>query len=274
MKQLIYPTLAALGLLLTPGAKGAEAVPVDLDSPTGRVSYAVGLNVGMNLKSQGVVVDPDAVAQGLRDAFAGRPNLSQEEASQAITSHLQEIRAKAQAKQQEEARVNRAAGAAFLAENAKKDGVKTTASGLQYKVLFEGRGEVPKDNHTVTVHYRGKLIDGTEFDSSFSRNEPTSFGVKGVIPGWTEALLMMRVGAKWELFIPADLAYGDQQRGEHIKPGSTLIFEIELLSSKGPEPIVSDIIKVPSPEEMSRGAKIETLKPEDVERLKAEQNKK
>jgi FKBP-type peptidyl-prolyl cis-trans isomerase FklB len=274
MKRLIYTTFLASGLLLAASVQAAAEAELDLDAPSNKVSYAIGLNIGMNLKAQGFEVDPNVIAKGVKDAFGGRPELSQEEARTAIVEYQQNIQAKMQAKLQAESKANREAGAAFLAENAKKEGVKTTASGLQYKVLFEGRGEVPKADHTVTVNYRGTLIDGTEFDSSYSRNQPATFGVRGVIPGWTEALLMMRVGARWQLFIPADLAYGDQQRGEFIKPGSTLIFEIELLSSKGPEPIVSDIIKVPSAEEMKKGAKIETLKPEDVERLKAEQNKK
>jgi len=191
------------------------------------------------------------------------------------------MRNKQMEKAKEAAAKNREAGEAFLAANAKKDGVKSKEVTLpdgkkfsfQYKVLTEGKGEIPKENHTVTVNYRGTLIDGTEFDSSYKRNEPTSFGVTQVIKGWTEALLMMPVGSKWQLYIPADLAYGDQQKSAQILPGSTLIFDIELLSTKGPEPIVSDIIKVPSAEEMKNGAKIETIKAEDVEKLKAQQKK-
>jgi FKBP-type peptidyl-prolyl cis-trans isomerase FklB len=269
-KRLIHTTLVAAGLLLTLGLQAEDAKP---EAPKDKLSYAIGLNIGMNLKAQNFQIDPEVIAQGLRDAMAGKPALTEEEARSVIMTYQQDLRAKAEEKRKEASKASREAGAAFLAENAKKDGVKVTASGLQYKVITEGTGEIPKENHQVSVNYRGTLIDGTEFDSSYSRNQPATFGVTGVIKGWTEALLMMPVGSKWQLFIPADLAYGDQQRGEHIKPGSTLVFEIELLSTKGPEPIVSDIIKVPSAEEMKKGAKIETLKPEDVEKLKAEQKK-
>jgi FKBP-type peptidyl-prolyl cis-trans isomerase FklB len=163
---------------------------------------------------------------------------------------------------------------AAFAVQAQGAGQQTTSStGLIYQSLKDGTGASPAASDVVKVHYRGTLTNGTEFDSSYKRGEPASFGVTGVIKGWTEALLLMPVGSKWQLFIPADLAYGDQQRSEVITPGSTLIFEIELLATKGPEPIVSDIIKVPSAEEMKKGAKIETLKAEDVEKLKAEQKK-
>jgi len=270
-KRLIQTTLLTSVVLWGTAVKAQD--PAKPAAPADKLSYAIGLNVGMSLKAQDFEVDADVIAQGLRDALAGKPALTEEEARTAIMPYQQELRAKQQEKAQAASKANREAGAAFLEENAKKDGVKTTASGLQYKVLTEGKGETPKENHQVTVNYRGTLIDGTEFDSSYKRNQPATFGVTGVIKGWTEALLMMPVGSKWQLFVPADLAYGDQQRGQHIQPGATLIFEIELLSTKGPEPIVSDIIKVPSAEEMKKGAKIETLKPEDVERLKAEQNK-
>ena len=271
MNRLIHSTLIASGLIM---ATGLHAEDAKAEAPADKLSYAFGLSVGMQLKGAGFDVDPNVLSQGLHDAFAGKPALTEQEAREVIAAAQQSLRAKAEEKRQAASKENREAGAKFLAENAKKDGVKTTATGLQYKVLVEGSGEIPKENHQVTVNYRGTLIDGTEFDSSYSRNQPASFGVTGVIKGWTEALLMMPVGSKWQLFIPADLAYGDQQRSQQITPGSTLVFEIELLSTKGPEPIVSDIIKVPSAEEMKKGAKIETLKPEDVERLKAEQSKK
>lgn len=271
MNKLIVSTLAASSLLWTCSLRAEDPKPADV--PEDKLSYAIGLSMGMQLKSQGYEVDLDVIARGFRDAFAGTPALTEQEAGTAIRSYQMTLREKAEKKQQEQLKTNHEQGAAFLAENAKKKGVKTTASGLQYKVLVEGKGEIPKENHTVTANYQGTLIDGTEFDSSYKRGEPSQFGVRNVILGWTEALLMMPVGSKWQLFVPADLAYGDQQRGQVITPGSTLIFEIELLDTKGPEPIVSDIIKVPSAEEMKKGAKIETLKPEDVERLKAEQKK-
>jgi FKBP-type peptidyl-prolyl cis-trans isomerase FklB len=268
MNKLTVATITTTCLLWIGSLQAEDATKPAI--PADKLGYSIGLNIGASLKGQGFEVTTEAISKGISDAFAGKPGLSQEEAMQTIRAYQTELRAKAEEKAQQAAKVNREKGAAFLAENAKKPGVKTTASGLQYKILVEGKGEIPKENHTVTAQYRGTVIDGAEFDSSYNRGEPSQFGVTGVIRGWTEALLMMPVGSKWQLFIPADLAYGDQQRSEVITPGSTLIFEIELVSTKGPEPIVSDIIKVPSAEEMKKGAKIETLKPEDVERLKAE----
>ncbi len=268
--RLFQTTLIAASLLGTTMLRAEDAPK--LETTKDKVSYAIGMNVGRNLKAQGFDVDAAIISQALSTALAGgTPALTEEEARNAIMGYQQELRAKQQEKAKEASAKNREAGVAFLAENAKKDGVKTTPSGLQYKIITEGKGEVPKENHQVSVNYRGTLIDGTEFDSSYKRGEPASFGVTGVIKGWTEALLMMPVGSKWQLFIPADLAYGDRQMGAQITPGSTLIFDIELLSTKGPEPIVSDIIKVPSAEEMKKGAKIETIKAEDVEKLKAQQ---
>jgi len=269
MNKAAIATITTTCLLWTGAIQAAEDAAKP-EVPADKLSYSIGLNIGMSLKNQGFEVSPDVIAQGMRDAMAGKPGLSEEDAMQTIRSYQMQLRAKAEEKRVSAAKQNQEKGAAFLAENAKKPGVKTTASGLQYKVLVEGKGEIPKENHTVTANYRGTLIDGTEFDSSYKRGEPSQFGVTGVIRGWTEALLMMPVGSKWQLFVPAELAYGDQQRSEVITPGSTLIFEIELVATKGPEPIVSDIIKVPSAEEMKKGAKIETLKPEDVERLKSE----
>jgi FKBP-type peptidyl-prolyl cis-trans isomerase FklB len=269
---LLTATLAVAGTLL------AQDTP-KLETTKDKVSYAVGLNVGRNLKANGFEIDAATLARGLSDAMAGgATSLSDEEARSILMAYQGELREKQQAKLKEGSRANREAGATFLAENAKKDGIQShevtlpdgSKHSFQYKVLKAGDGEVPKDNHQVTVNYRGTLIDGTEFDSSYKRGEPAPFGVTGVIKGWTEALKLMPVGSKWQLFIPPDLAYGDQQRGGQIQPGSTLIFDIELLATKGPEPIVSDIIKVPSAEEMKKGAKIETIKAEDVEKLKKE----
>jgi FKBP-type peptidyl-prolyl cis-trans isomerase len=270
--SLLTATLAVAGTLI------AQDAP-KLETTKDKVSYAVGLNVGRNLKANGFEIDAATLARGLSDAMGGGATaLSDEEARSILMAYQGELREKQQAKLKEGSRANREAGAAFLAENAKKEGVKShevtlpdgSKHSFQYKVLKQGDGELPKDNHQVTVNYRGTLIDGSEFDSSYKRGEPATFGVTGVIKGWTEALKLMPVGSKWQLFIPADLAYGDQQRGGQIQPGSTLIFEVEVLATKGPEPIVSDIIKVPSADEMKKGAKIETIKAEDVEKLKKE----
>ncbi|MEO8429807.1 MAG: FKBP-type peptidyl-prolyl cis-trans isomerase, partial [Verrucomicrobiota bacterium] len=157
-------------------------------------------------------------------------------------------------------------GEAFLKQNATKEGVKTTPSGLQYKVLKEGAGKTPKATDTVEVNYRGTLIDGTEFDSSYKRGQPYTTSVMGVVKGWTEALQMMKVGSKWQLFIPSELAYGPRPGGRDIGPNAVLVFEVELLEIKPPtpppgaQPVTSDIIKVPSAEELKKGAKIEVIK--------------
>jgi FKBP-type peptidyl-prolyl cis-trans isomerase len=173
----------------------------------------------------------DLVVKGIRDALKGeKPLMTPEE----MNKILVELKRKVTAAQQEERKMaaekNRAEGEAFLAENAKKKGVVTLPSGLQYKVLKEGDGASPNGTDNVTVHYRGTLIDGTEFDSSHKRNQPATFRVNGVIRGWTEALQMMKPGAKWLLFIPAKLAYGERGAGSSIPPGSTLIFEVELVA--------------------------------------------
>lgn len=265
--RLIQTALVATSLLGAGLLRAADAPK--LETTKDKVSYAIGMDLGIKIKRAGFDVDTAIIATAINDALAGKaPPLSQEEAGTVIRAYQQEMAAKQQEKAKDVAAKNREAGAAFLAANAKKDGVKTTASGLQYKIITEGKGEIPKANHQVTAHYRGTVIDGTEFDSSYKRGEPAPFGVTGVIAGWTEALQLMPVGSKWQLFIPADLAYKDQQRSEVILPGSTLIFDIELVSTKGPEPIVSDIIKVPSAEEMKKGAKIETIKAEDVDKHK------
>ena len=267
MNKLTVATITASCLLQVGSLHAADAAKPAV--PQDKVGYALGLNIGASLNGQGFEVTPAAIDQGIRDALAGKPGLSQEETMQTIRAYQVELQAKMREKAMQASKGNRDKAAAFLAENAKKSGVKTTASGLQYKVLVEGKGETPKENHTVTAQYRGTLADGTEFDSSYKRGEPAQFPVTGVIRGWTEALLMMPVGSKWQLFIPPDLGYGDEQPSPLIGPGSALIFDIELVATKAPEPIVSDIIKVPSAEEMKNGATIQTLKPEDVERLKA-----
>jgi len=198
-----------------------------------RVSYSIGLNIGNNLKQQGVEVDPAVLVRGVQDAISGAKALmTPEEVQQCMTQFQQEMNEKQLANAAKEADKNMKEGEAFLAENKKKEGVVTLPSGLQYKVITPGTGATPKATDTVTTHYRGTLIDGTEFDSSYKRGEPASFPVNGVIPGWTEALQLMQVGAKWQLFIPANLAYGSRGAGGRIGPNATLIFDIELLGIK------------------------------------------
>jgi FKBP-type peptidyl-prolyl cis-trans isomerase FklB len=247
-----------------------------LSDDKARVSYAIGLNIGHNFKQQNLDVDSDLVGRAIRDVMAGNPELMTEaEVKATLTAFQNEFRAKQQARMAQLAITNKADGEAFLATNKNQPGVITLADGLQYLVLTNGSGATPAATDKVTVNYRGTLLDGTEFDSSYKRGEPASFPVGGVIPGWTEALQKMSVGSKWKLFIPAGLAYGEKgQRG--IPPNSLLIFEVELISiapatpaAPAPvavpaQPLTSDIIKVPSAEEMKKGAKIEVIKPEDA----------
>ena len=199
-----------------------------------KASYSYGVDVATRLKQQGIELDASALTRGISDAYTGSElALTDDDRSQAKTEFQTQLRDALTKKQSETADINLATGKAFLDENAKKPDVITTASGLQYKVLTTGDGKQPKATDTVTTHYKGTLIDGREFDSSYKRDQPASFPVKGVIAGWTEALQLMHVGDKWQLFIPAELAYGATKRSELIDANSTLIFEIELLSIKG-----------------------------------------
>lgn len=201
------------------------------------VGYGVGLDIGRNIKKSELDVNPEAVAAGIRDGLTGaKPKLTDEQIQQAMQAVQQEMMKKQMAKAEEEkaksaveGAKNKKDGEAFLAANKKKDGVVTLPSGLQYKVVTAGKGAKPTATSVVKTHYRGTLIDGTEFDSSYKRGEPVKFPVNRVIKGWTEALQLMPVGSKWQLFIPSELAYGEQGAGETIGPNSTLIFDVELL---------------------------------------------
>jgi FKBP-type peptidyl-prolyl cis-trans isomerase len=195
-----------------------------------KVSYGYGMEIGKNLKRQGIEIDPDLLAKGLKASLAGEKTLmTEDEVRQTMMSFQQKMQSQRAEKSKKEGEENKTKGEAFLAENKKKEGVQTTPSGLQYKVITKGTGPMPKSEDTVKTHYRGTLIDGTEFDSSYKRGEPATFGVTQVIKGWTEALLMMPVGSKWQLFIPGDLAYGPGGR-PGIPPNATLLFDIELLA--------------------------------------------
>ena len=226
--------LAALGLLAgtLSAADSAPALKTEQD----KISYSIGLNIGRNFKSQGIDANPDLVGAAIRDVLKGnKPLLTEEEAMAVLGNFQKEMRAKQMAKASESGDKNKKEGVAFLAANKTKDGIKTTASGLQYKVIKAGTGKIPKATDTVKTHYAGTLIDGTEFDSSIKRGEPATFPVGGVIKGWTEALQLMPVGSKWQLFIPADIAYGEPGRPPVIGPNATLIFDIELLSIEAGE---------------------------------------
>jgi len=211
--------IVVLGVLFLVSQVSAQENLV-LKNQKDKVSYIIGMNIGNDLKRQSIDISPKILAEGVQQALAGsKPLLTEQEIQETMMAFQKEM----MAKQKER-------GDAFLAENKKKEGVKTLPSGLQYKVIKAGTGKKPKLNDTVMTHYRGTLIDGTEFDSSYKRGQPVSFLVSGVLPGWTEALQLMEEGAKWQLFIPSNLAYGERGAGGVIGPNATLIFEIELVS--------------------------------------------
>jgi FKBP-type peptidyl-prolyl cis-trans isomerase FklB len=214
----------------TTGANAAA--PVTLKTDYEKQSYAMGMNLGLGLHHQGMTLDPALVARGMKDAMTGgKTVLTEDEARTAVQQLQSSVREKMEAKTKEAGVENRKQADEFLAANKSKDGVMTTPSGLQYKILTAGNGPKPTASDTVSCNYRGTTIDGKEFDSSYKRGQPAQFPVGGVIKGWTEALQMMPVGSKWELFIPPDLAYGDRPpQGADIGPGDALIFELELLS--------------------------------------------
>ena len=221
-------------------ATATKSAAAPLTSRKQKFSYALGMNIatglGANLKKQGVEVDWSILAQGLKDgASGGKTQLTEQEAKAILTDVENDVKKEAQEKMKAAADKNKAEGEAFLAANKDKEGVKTLPSGLQYKVLTEGTGPKPAATDTVVCNYRGTLINGTEFDSSYKRGEPATFPVGGVIKGWTEALQLMPVGSKWQLFIPSALAYGERGAGAEIGPGATLVFEVELISIKPKE---------------------------------------
>jgi FKBP-type peptidyl-prolyl cis-trans isomerase len=216
-----------------PGASGAgkTQAPLALKTQKDKFSYALGMNLGANLHKQSVPVDPNIMARGLKDALAGgKTLLTEEEARAAITAVQSDMHEKQQAKMQAAGDANKKEGEAFLANNKAKEGVVALPSGLQYKVLKEGNGPKPMATDSVVCNYRGTLINGTEFDSSTKHGGPATFPVNGVIKGWTEALQLMPVGSKWQLFVPSDLAYAERGAGGDIGPNATLIFEVELVS--------------------------------------------
>ena len=226
-----------------PSTTAKSAAPLALKTPKDKFSYSLGMKMGENLKKQSVPVDPAILERGLKDGLAGgKMLLTDEEAQAAITEVQNDMRKKQQEKMQEIGAANKKEGADYLATNKTKEGVVTLPSGLEYKVVKEGTGPKPTAGDTVVCNYRGTLINGTEFDSSSKHGGPATFPVSGVIKGWTEALQLMPVGSKWQLFVPSDLAYGDRGAGADIGPDTTLIFDVELLSiqdkskEKAPEP--------------------------------------
>lgn len=208
----------------------APAVAKELKTDKEKVSYAIGMSIGSDMQRQELDLDVKLLTEGLSAAYSNQETLlNQEDMVKVLVAFQQKKQAELQAKATEISAKNKADGQKFMEENAGKQGVKTTASGLQYEVLTKGEGATPTANDKVTVNYRGTLVDGTEFDSSYKRGEPVSFPVSGVIAGWTEALQLMKEGDKFRLVIPSDLAYGERGAGQLIGPGSTLVFEVELI---------------------------------------------
>ena len=221
-----YLLSMVLGVILMGTPCLAEEKP-DLKNEKAKINYSVGYQIGADFKRQGVEINPEALVKGIQDALSGEKGLmTPQERRNTLVNLQRQVAALKEQDKPKQAQEYRGEGREFLAENAKKAGVKTMDSGLQYKVIREGAGRSPGVTDTVTVHYRGTLIDGTEFDSSYRKDKPATFRVDRVIPGWTEALQLMREGAKWQLFIPPDLAYGE--RG--TLADKTLIFDVELIS--------------------------------------------
>jgi len=219
-------------------AKKPAPAPFTLKTPKDKASYAYGLSLGQGMKKNAVDLDPSVIYRGIKDGLGtGKPLMTEEEVRATITAFQTDLRQKQQARMQALAESNKKEGETFLAENKTKEGVVTLPSGLQYKILQEGDGPKPTATDTVVCNYKGTLLDNTEFDSSYKRGQPATFPVNGVIRGWTEALQLMPVGSKWQLFIPPDMAYGSRGTpGGNIGPNATLVFEVELLSIKTPPP--------------------------------------
>ncbi|QJW92423.1 FKBP-type peptidyl-prolyl cis-trans isomerase [Spirosoma taeanense] len=214
-----------------PAATAKSTAGATLTSSLDSISYSIGLYMAQNLKQQGMTdLNSTLLSRGIEDALkGGKTQLSQEQAGQILNAYAQKQYAIHNAENLKASAENKKIGEAFLAENKTKSGVTTTASGLQYSIEKEGTGAKPTATDRVKVHYTGRLLDGKVFDSSVERGQPAEFGVGEVIRGWTEALQLMPVGSKWKLYIPAELAYGDRGAGAEIKPGSTLVFDVELL---------------------------------------------
>jgi FKBP-type peptidyl-prolyl cis-trans isomerase FklB len=225
--KLIWLVIACMFLASSPVL--AEEKPA-LKTPKEKSSYVIGVDVGRTLQKAGVEIDADLLARGIRDALAGGKLLmNEQEIQETMTAFQAEMTVKQARARKELGEKNEKEGEKFLAENGKKPGVTTLPSGLQYKVLRPGKGRKPQPQDIVKVHYRGTLINGTEFDSSIRRGQPARLAVNRIIPGWTEALQLMEEGAKWQIFIPSNLAYGERGAGGSIGPNATLIFEVELL---------------------------------------------
>lgn len=229
MRNLWMAVLVVVGSVGVVGAGSARAM--DLPEQSDKQGYSIGYQLGADFKAKEIVINPDALLAGIKDATAGaEAALTQEQMHQVMADLQKQVEEKRRAQLLKDAEVNKLAGEKFLAENGAKEGVVTLESGLQYKIITAGEGAKPTATSSVNVNYRGTLLDGTEFDSSYKRGKAVTFPVNRVIPGWTEALQLMPVGSKWQLYIPAALAYGERGSAPKIGPNQTLIFEVELLS--------------------------------------------
>jgi FKBP-type peptidyl-prolyl cis-trans isomerase FklB len=222
------------GLLLTANIAFAAGGPVEM-TPKDKASYAIGMDMARSLKRNGVEVNADVLGKAIKDVLVdNKVQLTDDEAKVILAGLQKEMQGKQQEKMKMLGEENQKDGAAFLVENKKRDGVKALRSGLQYKVITEGTGKSPSATDTVTVQYKGSLIDGTEFDSSYKRGQPATFALNGVIKGWIEALQLMKEGSKWQIFLPSNLAYGETGTvGGPIGPNAALVFEVELVAVKG-----------------------------------------
>ncbi len=233
LMKLHYITIITMGLLAVQvSAEEVQTTKANdtLTTKQDKISYIFGHNIGKNMSQQGIEINMDALSQGMKDGFSnGESKINIEEMTNLMQDFRKEMTVKKAEKKKLESTQNSKEGKEFLAENAKKDGIVVLPSGLQYKVMTSGTGNIPKADDKVKTNYRGNLINGTEFDSSYKRNKPTTFPVNGVIAGWTEALQLMKEGSKWQLFVPSKLAYGERGAGSQIGPNATLIFEIELI---------------------------------------------
>ncbi len=264
--KLAVTTFLTLGIALS--TWGADA-KTELKTQRDKSSYAIGLNMGKNIRVQNADISVELLALGLNHGITNStPLLTEDQIKEVMTAFQTDLRTKQESKRKEMAEQNKNEGEAFLAENKKKKDIVTLTNGLQYKILTAGKGTKPVLTDKVSVKYRGTLIDGTEFDSTEKHGgKPAEFGVGGVVKGWTQALQLMPTGSKWQLFLPSELAYGDRG-SRNIGPNATLIFDVELLEILKPvennQPVTSDIIKVPSAEELKKGAKIEVIKPDQL----------
>lgn len=273
LQKVVCLSLAVMSMQLV--ARADEAAAASTNS-TENLSYSIGMSIGNNLKQGGYEVDPKVVGEAIQDVLSGAHlKMTEKEAQETIMKFRQELQARHEKERAQLAEKNHAEAEKFFAANKEKEGVKVEAvkqgdstEEFQYKVLNEGSGSSPKAQDTVTFNYTATTLDGKEIDSTRKRGQPVKTVLNQFpIAGVKEALQRMKPGAKWQVFVPPALAFGDRGAGQNVEPGSAMIFELELVGFDEPQPLTSDIIKVPSKEELDRGAKIEVIKPEDVKRM-------